>query len=76
MTAPATITESIGDALFETLNDGTQIPKVELKSNMDDANAAIVDKWRLEGEKAAVASMFTGDNGERLSYGEMRRRYG
>ena len=63
-------------ALFETLNDGTKIPKAELKNNMDNANAAIIDTWRAKGEKAAVGAMFTGENGERLSYSEMRSRYG
>ena len=47
-----------------------------LKNRMDDANAKIVDVWREQGEKAAVEAMFTGENGRRLSYSEMRMRYG
>ena len=52
------------------------VPHAALKVGMDSANAAIVDTWRERGEKAAVQAMFTGAGGERLSYAEMRSRYG
>lgn len=62
--------------LFEKNASGELIPNIGLKNIMDDANAKIVDVWREQGEKAAVEAMFTGEQGQRLSYSEMRMRYG
>ena len=45
--------------------------------NMDPANKKVVSVMENEGMKAAVDAMFTDDKtGRKLSYGEMRTRYG
>ena len=61
---------------FEKNDSGALVPTKQLQANMDNANAKIVDVWRTQGEEAAVDAMFTGDRGARLSYAEMRMRYG
>ena len=46
-------------------------------TKMDDNNKEIMDVWATAGPDAAVKSMFTADDGvSRLSYSEMRSRYG
>jgi len=44
--------------------------------NMDERNTKAAIIMATEGREAAVKAMFTGDNGETLSYSEMRSRYG
>ena len=44
---------------------------------MDSNNKQALNVWAEQGEKAAVAHMFTDqETGRQLSYGEMRMRYG
>ena len=43
---------------------------------MDAANARAMSIMATQGPDAAIKAMFTGDNGETLSYSEMRSRYG
>lgn len=46
-------------------------------NKMDDNNKEIMDVWAASGPDAAVKAMFTADDGvSRLSYSEMRSRYG
>ena len=46
-------------------------------TKMDDNNKEIMDVWAAAGPDAAVKAMFTDDDGvSRLSYSEMRSRYG
>ena len=68
--------QELAKSLFEQNARGELVPSKDLKKNMDTANANILDVWHTQGEQAAVAAMFTGDNGETLSYSEMRMRYG
>ena len=45
--------------------------------NMDSNNKQALNVWAEQGEKAAIAHMFTDqETGRQLSYGEMRMRYG
>ena len=68
--------DALSNAVFERNAAGELVPKSGFKKHMDAANANIMDVWRENGDKAAVDAMFTGDNGEQLSYAEMRMRYG
>ena len=43
---------------------------------MDEANKKAVDVLKKKGEKAFLKHVFTGDDGEQLSYAEMRMKYG
>ena len=43
---------------------------------MDGKNKEALNILFTKGEKAFMEKVFTGDNGERLSYAEMRSRYG
>ena len=43
---------------------------------MDEKNKEAINILFTKGEKAFMEKVFTGDNGERLSYAEMRSRYG
>ena len=43
---------------------------------MDEKNKEAINILFTKGEKAFIEKVFTGDNGERLSYAEMRSRYG
>ena len=44
---------------------------------MDSDNKEAMNVWAEEGEKAAIAHMFTDkETGRQLSYAEMRSRYG
>ena len=43
---------------------------------MDENNKKIVQIAKKEGTQSAVNGMFTGDKGEKLTYSEMRSRYG
>ena len=46
------------------------------EDGMDENNKKIVQIAKEEGIQSAVNGMFTGDNGEKLSYSDMRSRYG
>lgn len=45
-------------------------------AKMDKKNKEAINILFTKGEKAFMKKVFTGDNGERLSYAEMRTRYG
>lgn len=45
-------------------------------AKMDEKNKEAINILFTKGEKAFMKKVFTGDNGERLSYSEMRSRYG
>tara|TARA_B100000787_G_scaffold168852_1_gene158500 strand:- start:5466 stop:5765 length:300 start_codon:yes stop_codon:yes gene_type:complete len=75
-TTPPLAMNPIYEGLFEKKSSGELVPQKGLKNIMDDANARVVDVWRDQGEEAAVKAMFTGEQGQRLSYSEMRMRYG
>ena len=45
-------------------------------AKMDEKNKEAINILFTKGEKAFMEKVFTGDNGERLSYAEMRTRYG
>ena len=45
-------------------------------TNMDDVNKKAATIMKEEGMAAAVKHMFTGENGQPLTYAEMRSRYG
>ena len=45
-------------------------------AKMDKKNKEAINILFTKGEKAFMEKVFTGDNGERLSYAEMRSRYG
>ena len=45
-------------------------------TKMDEKNKEAINILFTKGEKAFMEKVFTGDNGERLSYSDMRSRYG
>ncbi len=49
---------------------------VKTYNQMDDANKKALNVWITNGPDAAVKHMFTGTTGEKLTYLEMRERYG
>ena len=49
---------------------------VKTYNQMDDTNKKALKVWITKGPEAAVKHMFTGSTGERLTYLEMRERYG
>jgi hypothetical protein len=56
---------------------GSDMLGQNLYTKMDDNNKEIMDVWAAAGPDAAVKAMFTADDGvSRLSYSEMRSRYG
>ena len=48
----------------------------DLNSGMNDANRKVLQVLTTEGQPAAFKAMFTGEQGQELSYSEMRARYG
>ena len=46
------------------------------RNGMDTKNKKALEVLQTKGEKEFIKHVFTGDNGERLSYTEMRMRYG
>jgi len=59
-------------------NENKQEKKKAIKmgAKMDEKNKEAINILFTKGEKAFMEKVFTGDNGERLSYSEMRSRYG
>jgi hypothetical protein len=53
-----------------------QKPVTSGGNSMDTKNKKALNVLQTEGEKTFIEHVFTGDNGERLSYAEMRMRYG
>ena len=49
---------------------------VKNDNGMDAKNKKALEILQTKGEKEFIKHVFTGDNGERLSYAEMRMRYG
>ena len=43
---------------------------------IDEKNQHAINTLATQGEKAFLKEVFTGDNGQPLTYGEMRERYG
>jgi hypothetical protein len=61
----------------KTENNPKEDTDNEKKSNMDKANKKALNVLVKDGEKAFVEHVFTDqNNGERLSYAEMRSRFG
>ena len=59
------------------VNIDTERVKCYAKSvGMDAANTKAAVIMTTQGVEAGIKAMFTGDNGEELSYSEMRSRYG
>ena len=52
------------------------ISQYDLNSGMNDANRKVLQVLVTEGQPAAFKAMFTGEQGQELSYSEMRARYG
>lgn len=61
-----------------TVQDGDieEADKYADSVGMDAANRRILHIFKTEGQAAGVSAMFTGDQGQALSYSEMRARYG
>tara|TARA_B110000967_G_C18839517_1_gene538585 strand:- start:577 stop:819 length:243 start_codon:yes stop_codon:yes gene_type:complete len=68
------VDNSIVDNSNENLKFSNFISKFE--DVMDENNKKIVQIAKKEGTQSAVNGMFTGDKGEKLTYSEMRSRYG
>lgn len=49
---------------------------ITLGNGMDEKNKKALKVLQTKGEKEFIKHVFTGDNGKRLSYAEMRMRYG
>ena len=61
------------------MSDTKKVEKTNIKMGtvkMDEKNKEAINILFTKGEKAFIEKVFTGDNGERLSYAEMRSRYG
>ena len=68
------VDNSIVDNSNENLKFSNFISNFE--DGMNETNKKIVQIAKKEGIQSAVNGMFTGDNGEKLSYSEMRSRHG
>ena len=61
------------------MSDTKKVKKTTIKmstAKMDEKNKEAINILFTKGEKAFMEKVFTGDNGERLSYAEMRSMYG
>lgn len=61
------------------MSDTKKVKKTTIKIGtvkMDEKNKEAINILFTKGEKAFMEKVFTGDNGERLSYSDMRSRYG
>lgn len=61
------------------MSDTKKVKKTTIKigtMKMDEKNKEAINILFTKGEKAFMEKVFTGDNEERLSYAEMRSRYG
>ena len=60
------------EQLYACLQDGKMIPS----EGMDDANRAAAKVYNEQGIQAFAEYISTGENGEKLTYAEMRHKYG
>jgi hypothetical protein len=61
------------------MSDTKKVKKTTIKIGtvkMDEKNKEAINILFTKGEKVFMEKVFTGDNGERLSYSDMRSRYG
>ncbi len=58
------------------LSSDSSLAPVNPESKMDAPNKVVAELLFQGKEKEAITAMFTGDSGEKLSYSEMRARYG
>lgn len=69
-----------GSSLYIEKGKGEGVAKLyqqtSFAKNMDEYNKQALNVWATEGVDAAIKHMFTDNNGNQLSYADMRSRYG
>lgn len=69
--------QSVSSTSTSSKSEQKQEPtSVRNGNGMDAKNKKALEILQTKGEKEFIKHVFTGDNGERLSYAEMRMRYG